>query len=58
MLENKTGKDLSSTVLPNGMVDLTVMHTSREGLRVMLRGIDTEPARVVIEKGARILPWG
>lgn len=58
MLENKTGKDLSSTVLPNGMVDLTVMHTPREGLRVLLRGIDTEPARVVIERGARIFTVG
>jgi hypothetical protein len=30
MLENKTGKDIPSTVLPNGVVDLTLMRTDSE----------------------------
>jgi len=30
MLVNKTGKDIPSTVLPNGMVDVTLMKMNSE----------------------------
>ncbi|TKK64078.1 helix-turn-helix transcriptional regulator [Ilyomonas limi] len=58
MLENKTGKDVRSTVLPNGMVDLTLMNMKSGNWKLFLRGLDTEPSQVVIEKGTKIFTIG
>lgn len=58
MLENKTGKDIPSTVLPNGMVDLTLMKMNSSNWEMLVRGIDTEPSQIVIEKGAKIFTVG
>lgn len=48
MLENKTGKDIASTVLPNGMVDLIVMKTISTNWEIVVRGIDTMSSQVII----------
>jgi AraC-like DNA-binding protein len=58
MLENYTGKDINSIVLPNGMVDLTWMKTDSSGWSVFLRGIDTHPSHVIIKNGIRIFTIG
>jgi len=58
MLENNTGKDIPSTVLPNGMVDLTLMKMNAGNWEMFLRGIDTEPSQVVIEKDTKIFTIG
>ena len=58
MLKNKTGKDIPTTVLPNGMVDMTLMKINPGKWQIFLRGIDTEPSQVVIEKGTTIFTIG
>jgi AraC-like DNA-binding protein len=58
MLENKTGKDIPSTVLPNGMVDLTMMKMKGEDWQLFLRGIDTVPNKVTITEGTKIFTIG
>ncbi|HEV8515881.1 MAG TPA: AraC family transcriptional regulator [Cyclobacteriaceae bacterium] len=58
MLENKTGKDIPSTILPNGMVDMTMMKRHSGNWEMFLRGIDTELSQVVIEKGTKIFTVG
>jgi len=58
MLENNTGKDIPSTVLPNGMVDLALMKMKAGNWEMFLRGIDTEPSQVVIEKDTKIFTIG
>jgi AraC-like DNA-binding protein len=58
MLENKTGKDIPSTILPNGMVDMTMMKVKSGKWEMFLRGIDTELSQVVIEKGTKIFTVG
>ncbi len=58
MLENNTGKDIPSTILPNGMVDMTLMKTGNRGWELFIRGIDTESSQVVIEKGMKICTIG
>ena len=49
MLENKTGNDIPSTVLPNGMVDMTLMKMNAANWELSVRGIDTIPAKVTIK---------
>src|SRR6185369_221476 len=58
MLENKTGKDIPTTVLPNGMVDLTLIKINSAKWKMLVRGVDTEPSRVVIKKGVKIFTIG
>ena len=58
MLENKTGKDITSTILPNGMVDLTLMKVKGAGWKMFLRGIDTKPSQVIITADAKIFTVG
>lgn len=58
MLENKTGKDIPSTILPNGMVDMTLMKMNSENWEMVVRGIDTEPSQVVLKRGAKIFTIG
>jgi len=58
MLENETGKDIPSTILPNGMVDMTLMKTNPWHWEMFIRGIDTETSQVVLEKGTKIFTIG
>jgi AraC-like DNA-binding protein len=58
MLENKTGKDIPSTILPNGMVDLTIVKTAAGHWETWVRGIDTKLSQVNITAGTRILSAG
>ncbi|HEY5367692.1 MAG TPA: AraC family transcriptional regulator, partial [Hanamia sp.] len=58
MLENETGKDIPSTILPNGMVDMTLMKINPGHWEMFIRGIDTEPSQVVLEKGTTIFTIG
>jgi len=58
MLDNKTGKDIPSTILPNGMVDMTMMKMQSGNWELFLRGIDTELSQIVIEKNTKIFTVG
>ncbi len=58
MLENKTGKDIPSTLLPNGMVDVTLMKMNSEKWEMLVRGIDTVPGRVTITAGTKMYSIG
>lgn len=58
MLENKTGKDIPSTVLPNGMVDLIATKVNSGNWSTVLIGIDTEPSQVKVEKGIKMFSVG
>lgn len=58
MLDNKRGDDIPTTVLPDGMVDLMVTITDDGNWDVVLRGLDTEPSQVKVEKGIKIFSIG
>ena len=58
MLENNTGKDIPSTVLPNGMVDLIVIKINSVNWKTVLRGIDTMPGQVTIAAGTIMFSIG
>src|SRR6478609_7647061 len=58
MLDNKTGKDIPSTILPNGMVDMTMMKMKSGNWELFLRGIDTGLSQIVIEKNTKIFTIG
>ena len=58
MVENKTGKDIPSTVLPNGMVDLILTKINSGNWEMVVRGIDTMPGEVIIEAGVRMFSIG
>jgi len=58
MVENKTGKDILGTILPNGMVDLTLMKMNSEDWEMSIRGLDTLPGQVNIAKDAKIFSVG
>ncbi|PBQ30920.1 transcriptional regulator [Sphingobacteriaceae bacterium] len=58
MLENNTGKEIPSTLLPNGMVDLTFMKRGSENWEAVVRGIDTVPSQVVIPVGTKMFSVG
>ena len=58
MLENKTGKDIPSTVLPNGMVDMTLMKMNPGNWEMLVRGIDTMPSQVIITAGMQLFSIG
>ncbi|GAB3496177.1 hypothetical protein GCM10027341_14540 [Spirosoma knui] len=57
-LENKTGKDVSATLLPNGMVDLVLMSVNSEYWELSLRGIDTVPGQVTIAANTTMFSIG
>jgi AraC-like DNA-binding protein len=57
-LENETGKDIPSTVLPNGMVDLIVMKTNSNTWETVVRGIDTMPSQVTIAADIKMFSIG
>jgi len=58
MLENKTGKDIPSTLLPNGMVDVTLIKTNTENWKMFVRGIDTMHGQVTIAAGTKMFSIG
>lgn len=58
MLENSTGKDIPSTVLPNGMVDLIIMQINSGPRHMVVRGIDTLPGNVTIVTGTKMFSIG
>ncbi|WP_276380002.1 AraC family transcriptional regulator [Flavobacterium sp. H4147] len=58
MLENKTGKDIPSTVLPNGMVDLAVMNIDSDEWEISIRGLDTIPSQINIPAGTKMFSIG
>jgi len=58
MLENKTGKDIPSTVLPNGMVDMILMKMNSANWEMVVRGIDTMPGEVTIKAGTKMFSIG
>ena len=58
MLENKTGKDIPSTILPNGMVDMTLMKIASGNWEMFLRGIDTLPSQITILADTKIFTIG
>jgi len=58
ILENKTGKDIRSTVLPNGMVDITLLKSNSQKEELLVRGIETLPRQVTIMAGTTIFTIG
>jgi AraC-like DNA-binding protein len=58
MLENKTGKDIPSTVLPNGMVDLILTKMNSPNWEIVVRGIDTIPSQVTIAANTKMFSIG
>ncbi|MRX68069.1 helix-turn-helix domain-containing protein [Flavobacterium resistens] len=58
MVENKSGKDIPGTILPNGMVDMTLMKMNSEEWEMSIRGLDTMPGQVIIAKDAKIFSVG
>lgn len=58
MVENKTGREIPGTILPNGMVDLTLMKMNSEDWEMSIRGLDTVPSQVKIAKEAKIFSVG
>ncbi len=58
MLENNTGKDIPSTVLPNGMVDMMLLETGTGNREMFLRGLDTLPGEVTITAGTKMFSIG
>jgi AraC-like DNA-binding protein len=58
MLENKTGKDIPSTVLPNGMVDLILIKMNSKNWEIVVRGIDTLPGQVTIAANTKMFSIG
>lgn len=58
MLENKTGKNIPSTVLPNGMIDMTLMKINSGNWEMLVRGIDTLPSQVTILTDTKIFTIG
>lgn len=58
MLENNTGRDIPSTVLPNGMVDMTLIKKNQGNWEMVVRGIDTMPGQVIIAAGTQMFSIG
>ncbi|MTH17378.1 AraC family transcriptional regulator [Flavobacterium sp. LC2016-01] len=58
MVENKTGNDIPGTVLPNGMMDMTLMKINDENWEMSIRGLDTVASQVNIVKDVRIFSVG
>jgi len=58
MVENKTGADIPGTILPNGMMDMTLMKMNSENWEMSVRGLDTVPGQVTIVQDAKIFSVG
>lgn len=48
MLENNTGKEIPSTLLPNGMVDMALIKTNSDNWKISIRGLDTTASEVLV----------
>lgn len=58
MVENRSGKDIPSTVLPNGMVDLIITKMNSGNWEMIMRGIDTMPSQVTIAADTTLFSIG
>ncbi|RED19724.1 AraC-like DNA-binding protein [Flavobacterium cutihirudinis] len=58
MVENKTGNDIPGTILPNGMMDMTLMKINTDNWEMSIRGLDTVPSQVNITKDVKIFSVG
>lgn len=58
MLENNTGKDIPSTILPNGMVDLALMNMGSQNWEISIRGLDTVPSAINIPVATKMFSIG
>jgi len=58
LLENKSGKDIQSTILPNGMVDMMLTKTDAGNWETVIRGIDTIPSQVIITADIKLFSVG
>jgi AraC-like DNA-binding protein len=58
MLQNNTGKDLHTTLLPNGMVDVNLMKLGSGDWKMIVRGVDTMPGEVTIKAGSKMFAVG
>jgi len=58
MLENKTGKDIPATLLPNGMVDMALIKMNSAVWEITVRGIDTMPSQVMITADTKMFSIG
>lgn len=58
MLENNTGKDIPSTILPNGMVDFAVVNMHADHWEISIRGLDTVPSQISIPADAKMFSVG
>lgn len=58
MVENKTGRDIPSTVLPNGMVDMIRTKMYADNWEMLVRGIDTTPSQVTISADTKMFSIG
>lgn len=56
-LENNTGKEIPSTILPNGMVDLAVINIG-SSWQISIRGLDTMPSAINIPVGTKMYSAG
>ncbi|MBN9385729.1 MAG: helix-turn-helix transcriptional regulator [Chitinophagaceae bacterium] len=58
MLENASDKDIPSTVLPDGIVDLILLRSGTEPFQTVLRGVDTQPSHVVLTPKVKMFAVG
>jgi len=58
MLNNNTGNDIQTTLLPNGMVDINLMKVGSGDWEMVVRGIDTVPSQVTIRAGTKMFAVG
>ena len=58
MLKNNTGKDIETTLLPNGMVDINLMKINSGDWKMIVRGIDTMPGHVTVKPGTKMFAVG
>lgn len=57
-VENGTEQDIATTVLPNGMVDLSVTKVGEGAWRTLLRGVETQPNKITMAAGTRSFAIG
>lgn len=58
MVENKTGAAIPGAILPNGMMDMTLMKIDSTNWERSIRGLDTVSSQVIIAKDAKIFSVG
>jgi AraC-like DNA-binding protein len=58
MMENKTGENIETTLLPNAMVDINLMKVDGGNWKMVVRGIDTMPGQVTVQAGTTMFAVG